>query len=581
MDELKEERPRYRGSLLLELASKPIKSDPKESIVTKPIHRSSSKEINHHNNVSPTHRSVQTHLPHDSSVQKRSSSKEIVHHNNLSPTHRAVQTHLPQDSSVLQKRSPETKPIMSRYSQRHSSTNRTKSTEESTSSLTPLMSRYSTKTQDNATRPHYSQRQQDTTTESRAVTSRYSQRRSSNEDTNKTITSRYSQRRLSTEYSDIKPKVETKRYEPRHSTITTTPTKPRDLSTIPSRYSQRRLSAEHTMDTKTKIEHKRQSTLKEVPKPTPQPPRDIATITSRYSQRRLSNENTEIRNRTTSSRLEPVKTNISQRQSNRNSMVLMNEVIHETEPVETHRYPTRSRITTTAIEAEKYMPTIDTKHYQAATKRLSVRDRMYMTNSLNDSNDQSVQATAQQRVSSNLNRRVSFRLDEPSPRPLINKDKHIPSTTDKRASYHGGYGEQINNVKVTPSPRRPRSVSVPIQDEKHSLLPILSTRVRKYSNPKPETVHEEEIIPSRSKEKRPLINSQQLMSPSHSIEGSTSTDSTQSGDFDAGPATPPRYSYMEQQVRPNKPMNQSVSAVLLQVKQSRARTAAIINGMYK
>ncbi|KAI7892762.1 uncharacterized protein EV154DRAFT_183041 [Mucor mucedo] len=545
-------------------------------------------------------------------------------HIDVPSARRSVQISSLPETITAQKRSSEAKTIVSRYSQRLPSTLRRASVEES-SSVTPpldsLLSRYSTKTQDSAAETHhiqrkdvtassrYSQRRlsaentsknqiQNTVAESSTAASRYTQRRSSNEDNSKTITSRYSQRRLSTDHTDTKPKVETKRYEPRQSTTTATHPKPRDLSTVTSRYSQRRLSIEKAIDIKPKLEQKRPDlrypTTTETRKPK-LPTRDISTISSRYCQRRLSTENTDTKNaeitrsRATSIRLEPARTNTYQSQSNRNSFV-PNEATKDAEPIETRRYSTRGRLTTTATstntrDAEKYVPN-DTKHHQAGitvTRKLSLRDRTLTSNRMNDLTKHPSEATprdtGQNQAGSSRTRRVSFNLDEPSHENP--SDKHPTLNINKRDSYHGSYDEQVN-VKVTP-PRRPRSFSVPNNEERHSLLPVLSTRVRKYSNPKPETVREEEIMSSRSKEKRPFVNTQQLMSPSHSIGSSISTDSTQSGDFDAGPATPPRYSYMEhQQVRPaSKPISQSVSAVLLQVKQSRARTAAIINGMYK
>lgn len=537
-------------------------------------------------------------------AHKPSSSKEILQNedrvHDVPSTYRVVQKPVETSQKRLSTKQPRdvSKPVSSRYLQTRPVVDPTKQPRD----ISTIASRYSQRRVSVRSEPTIMTKKQPNVP---LVSSRYAQRRPSNDEAthtdliknqrlDATAASRYVQRRPSND------KVKT---------LIDTPTVPRLDVTAVSRYAQRRPSTDKM---KTIID-------------TPTVPRLDVTATSRYVQRRPSTD--KVKNgieiphipRLSVDKMESI---IESPRTQRHDITVpksrlvqrraSNERVEEPhEPIQ----PQRRDISTTSryakqllsdyhVEQIKEPPKPQMRDISAITSRYSQRrlsteipEAMKVTHPRPRPVSIRIEPnnTSQRLCSSNssISRKPSFRTSIGHAPVDTSSNSHVLSNVDKRASYHGGYGE-TSTVSVPQQPRRPRSFSVPSNeciDEhpmKNSLLPVLSTRIRKHSNPsypeKPETVTENEAVAPRSKEIRFAVDHHHTihLSPSQSTDGcSNSTASSQSGDFDSGPATPPRYSHLEQSRHGKKFGTQTVEDVLEKVKQRRARTAAIINSMYK
>ncbi|KAG2197486.1 hypothetical protein INT47_003094 [Mucor saturninus] len=557
-----EKHPRYRGTLLFELASKQTAPHKQKENPTTIINNTE------HTSSSGTKQNTDASSPHFLTKQ---------------PTNSV--SHIPR--RVSQSKS------TSKYSQGWLPPNAIKMTSTNNSSRNQKQPRDSLLNGNHVNHNLIAATENNlVSTQGIPVAPRMSQQHTFTKNTTKIATSRYPPKHLLYAHDHHQDKKEEKKqFELRHFTTAATTTMKEDPETISqardntSRYAQRRLC---TKDKPNK-EHKRHESrhANDASKPVPSA-QEISAITSQYTQRPPGlTEHTEPRKvtRTASSRMDS--TAPGQHFTSRTSLVLDN--MHDVSSSSRMRCTTSLNQRTAKIDTEKDAPPPDTKHHRISGSISKQK------------------ASTQDKGSAHLSRRVSFLDQQKPPRrvffadpkqllPCISQtrsihlgdDNRVP-TMDKRSSYNG---------KPTPvranQLRRSRSFSaVPSDVHQHSSLPVLSRRTRNSNQAKNETTAVTVGFKEKKVNEDYACSVYQHSSHSSMTDDGSSSSSSYSEDYDNGPATPPsRHSYLSENGPYHHPTTatttkavtktalQSVSDVLEQVKQRRARTAAILHGIY-
>ncbi|KAI7889786.1 uncharacterized protein EV154DRAFT_603752 [Mucor mucedo] len=527
-----EEHPRYRGTLLFELASKQTAPSKQKENPTTII-----------NNTEHT----------SSSGTKQNTDASSSHCLTKQPTNYV--SHIPR--RVSQSKS------TSKYSQEWLPPNVIKMTS------TNNTSRYQKQPRDSL----FSGKDNLVSTQGIHVAPRMSQQHPSTENTTKITTSRYSPNHLLYAHDHHRDKKEEqKKFEPRHSATTTATTTMKEATKTTS---QARDNTSRRLCTKDKPnkEHKRHESghANDASKPVPSAQK-ISAITSQYTQRPSGSlmEHTNPRKvtRTASGRMDSTAPRQHSTKSSRTSLVLDNTT-HDVNSSSRMRRTTSLNQRTAKMETEKDPPPPDTKHHRISGSILKQK------------------VSTQDKGSAHLSRRVSFLDEQKPPRRVSFADDNREPPMDKRSSYNGKAPVRANQ------PRRSRSFSaIPSDVHQHSSLPVPSRRTRNSNQAKNETTAVTVGFEDQKANENYACSVYQHTSHSSMTDGGSSSSSSYSEDYDNGPATPPsRHSYLSENGPYRHPTTttkksatktalQSVSDVLEQVKQRRARTAAILKGIY-